>query len=132
MAVDVEDRLVGVRPGVEHQSVAGGVHAVYLGDFARDREHLTREPGIGHRHRRGIGVVLLGDHQDMGVGLGIDVTEREHVFRLMYHGGWYGTLDDPAEQAVCAHTFTLSGIACTREAHVGSGVFRLTRSDRVG
>ena len=103
MSVDVEDRLTGARPRVEHQAeIAVGV----LGcQGVRECDHLAQEGGVGCGQLDDVAVCAgLGDDQQVHRRLGGDVADREHVLGLGEDLGRDLALQDAREDGRFAHT----------------------------
>ena len=71
--VHVEDGLAGVETGVEHQSV--GAVKFLVGDVLRDGDDVGQLGRVVGGKFGDVGVVLLGHHEHVDLGLGIDVVE---------------------------------------------------------
>src|SRR5579875_3552814 len=107
--VDVRHGLARVGAGVEHEAVAA---AAAVADAFRHRDamrlgdDLGEQPGVRGGERRGVGIVPLGDDEDVHRRLRVDVAERQHPVGLQHLGRGDLLGDDRAEQAV-SHTTIL-------------------------
>lgn len=98
VGVRVPDGLAGAAAGVEDGAVA--VQLLVVGDGLGLAQHVGGElRGLGGEGG-GVLVVRLGDHQDMGGGLGVDVPERDGGVRLADDRRGNLPCDDLAEQTV--------------------------------
>jgi hypothetical protein len=103
--VHVAHRLPRLRPGVGDDPVARlgtavGHQTLLQRDRVRARDDLAEQAHIGGDERGRRGVVLLRDHQHVGRGLWIDVTEGQHAVGLVDDVGGDLPGDHAAEQAV--------------------------------
>ena len=97
----VLDGLAGLRPGVEHNAVAGLSDAGDFRDPVRLSCDLGQEAVTGLGNCSQIGVMISGDDQHMHWCLRINVTERDRAGTLQHpvRGNFSGR--DAAEQAIC-------------------------------
>src|SRR5215475_3364679 len=100
MSVGVEDRLPGLRPGVEDDPVPGLAYPFVLGNLVRQGRHLVQQAVVGRGERGQIAVVVLRYDQHVGGCLGVDVPERKGAGRLGHALGWDLARHDPAEKAL--------------------------------
>lgn len=74
--------LAALGAGVDRAAVSSGGDAFLLGELGGDQEQVAQElfvPGFGGLQSL---QVLLGDDQDMGGGLGVDVSEGQALLIL--------------------------------------------------
>lgn len=90
--------LAGAAARVEHDAVA--LQLLLVRDGLRLAQHVRGETRRRGGERRGVPVMRLRDHQDMGGRLGVDVTERDGRVRLPHDRRRDGARDDLAEQTV--------------------------------
>src|SRR5215469_6270992 len=100
VGVGVEDRLPGLRPGVEDDPVPGLADPFVLRDLVRQDGHLVQQAVVGRGERGQIPVVVLRYDQHVAGCLGVDVPERQDTGRLGHPLGRDIARHDPAEKAI--------------------------------
>lgn len=98
----MEHRLQSVRAGVEHSAIAGS-EALLLGDVTSKLEEESEFLGCRFGQRNGIGLVSLGNHENVRGRYGRDVAESQRVVTLGDDVSGDLAADDLAEQAVVRH-----------------------------
>lgn len=96
----VEDGLACAGAGVEDDAVAATVDLVVGGDRSGLAQHVGGDLRFGGGERRGVRVVDLGNDQDVGRCLRVDVLEGDGGVALADDGRRDLPRDDLAEQAV--------------------------------
>lgn len=84
MGVRVQYGLPGLRPGIEHDPVAGVRDAGDDRHLAGLRRDLIQQPAAGSRERRQVRMMFLRDHQNVDRSLGIYVTKRDRTRTLQH------------------------------------------------
>src|SRR5262245_256130 len=100
VGVGVEDRLPGLRPGVEDYPVPGLAHPLVLGHLVRQGRHLVQQAVVGSGERGQIGIMVLRYDQHVGGRLRVDVPEGEGAGRLGHTLGRDIPRHDRAEKAI--------------------------------
>jgi hypothetical protein len=105
--VEVEDRLSGVRPGVDDGAVSGLVRALLLRNLARHESQVPNSLLIFLRHGVDRLNVFLGNDENMDRRLGIHIFECQTGVVLKDNPGWHFFADKPAKQTVRHLSFSL-------------------------
>ena len=96
----VEHRLSSSWPGVEHDAVTVGGDPLGGRHLMRLRRHLGQQAAVRGGQRGQVGVVILGDHQNVRGGLRVDVPEGDRPGAFGHPFGRDVTGYDLAEEAV--------------------------------
>jgi hypothetical protein len=78
----VQYRLPGLRPGIEHDPVAGVGHPGGHSHLPGLRGDLVQQPAAGRGERRQVSMVFFRDYQYVHRSLGIYVTKRDRARAL--------------------------------------------------
>ena len=77
--VEVGNSVSGIFADAEHESVAGTIDPINLGNFLGGREHLGDVGGVFGREDPGVIHVALRNDEHVGRCRGCEVTERERA-----------------------------------------------------
>ena len=97
MDVEVVDGLAAVGAGVDDEAVAVG-EVLGAGDFADGVEEMAEERFVILRRMGMRGEVVLGDDEDVGGSLRVEVREGESLLVFVDAGGGDFSRDDLAEE----------------------------------
>ena len=97
MQMEMVDALARVVPHVGDEPIAGGGHALALGDLPGAGEHMAEQSVVLRRQSLGALDVLLGDDEHVDRGLGRDVPKGVDQLVLIDFGGGDVPLGDLTE-----------------------------------
>lgn len=101
--MEMENRLPGIRPRVDHQAVTILAHIVLLRQLARDKKHMRKQASIFFANTVEGGDMFIGDNEQVNRRSGALVPKDSYLAILEYYGSSRLPGDNLAKDTILRH-----------------------------